>query len=62
MTGSIFNAEQRAAWENIFRHYVFGTEDANCAHIPQAARGLLAPMEDATVRTMRAQLLNKLNR
>ena len=29
---------QRAAWENLFRHYVFHADDETTAHIPENAR------------------------
>jgi hypothetical protein len=54
--------EQRAAWEDIFRHYVFEADAETAAHIPAAARGVLAPLDDGTARRLRAQLLKKLNR
>ena len=53
---------QRAAWAELFRHYVFEADDETAAHIPPGARGLLAPMDDNASRMMRAQLLKRLNR
>ncbi|TQT60452.1 cupin, partial [Xanthomonas perforans] len=32
------------------------------AHLPDAARGVLAPMDDASARSLRARLLQRLNR
>jgi hypothetical protein len=32
------------------------------AHIPQAGRGCLAPLDDNSARQLRAELLNRLNR
>lgn len=54
--------EQRRAWQELFRHYVFEAEEASFAHIPPAARGVLAPMDASSARALRAQLLQKLNR
>ena len=54
--------EQRAAWENLFRHYVFEQNAETAAHIPPAAQRVLAPLDDATARDLRARLLKKLNR
>lgn len=54
--------EQRQAWQELFRHYVFEAEPQNFAHIPPAARGVLAPMDANNARALRAQLLQKLNR
>lgn len=54
--------EQRVAWQELFRHYVFETDDHSFAHIPPGARGVLAPMNADTARAVRAQLLKKLNR
>ena len=53
---------QRAAWAELFRHYVFEADAETAAHIPPAARGLLAPFDDDASRMVRAQLLKRLNR
>lgn len=53
---------QRAAWAELFRHYVFEADAETAAHIPPAARGLLAPFDDNASRMVRAQLLKRLNR
>jgi hypothetical protein len=53
---------QRAAWAELFRHYVFEADGETAAHIPPGARGLLAPMDDNASRMVRAQLLKRLNR
>ena len=53
---------QRAAWAELFRHYVFEADAETAAHIPPAARGLLAPFDDHAARMVRAQLLKRLNR
>jgi hypothetical protein len=53
---------QRAAWAELFRHYVFEADGETAAHIPPAARGLLGPMDDNASRMVRAQLLKRLNR
>jgi hypothetical protein len=53
---------QRAAWAELFRHYVFEADGETAAHIPPAARGLLAPMDDNASRMVRSQLLKRLNR
>jgi hypothetical protein len=55
-------AEQRKAWQNLFRHYVFEADDRTAAHIPEAARRVLSPLDDAAARELRARLLQKLNR
>ncbi len=54
--------EQRKAWANLFRHYVFEADEQTAAHIPQDARRSLAPMDGDSVRTIRAQLLKRMNR
>ncbi|RBD47184.1 cupin-like domain-containing protein, partial [Xanthomonas oryzae] len=55
-------AEQRATWQEVFRHYVFEADGTTTAHLPDAARGVLAPMDDARARSLRARLLQRLNR
>ncbi|WP_426337343.1 cupin-like domain-containing protein [Pseudoduganella sp. R-31] len=54
--------EQRHAWEEIFRHYVFQADEKTAAHIPAGARRALGPIDDDTARMLRAQLLRKINR
>ena len=53
---------QRAAWENLFRHYVFEADANTVAHIPEKSRWSLGPLSDEAVREMRARLLARLNR
>jgi hypothetical protein len=53
---------EKAAWRDIFDYYVFGDAAVPGAHLPEAARGPLAPLDPATARRLRAQLLNRLNR
>jgi hypothetical protein len=53
---------QRAAWKEIFRHYVFDSDGSEAAHIPPAARHTLAPLDDTGARMLRAQILKRLNR
>jgi hypothetical protein len=53
---------QRAAWENLFRHYVFEADETTAAHIPEKSRWSLGPLNEEAVREMRARLLARLNR
>ena len=53
---------QRAAWAELFRHYIFEADGSESAHIPPAARGLLAPLDDGATRQIRSQLLNRMKR
>jgi len=53
---------QRAAWESMFRHYVFEADDATAAHIPEKARRSLGKLDANTIREMRAIILARLNR
>jgi len=55
-------AEQRKAWQEIFRHYIFEADTETAAHIPPHALGVLAPLDDDGARALRAQLLKKMNR
>ncbi|HBK47028.1 MAG TPA: cupin [Xanthomonadaceae bacterium] len=54
--------EQRETWREIFRHYVFDADADTAAHIPEAARGVLAPLDADRARGLRAYLLQRLNR
>jgi len=53
---------QRAAWEGLFRHFVFDADETTSAHIPPAARRVLAPLDADGARALRAQLLKRMNR
>jgi len=53
---------QRAAWENLFRHYVFQADDETAAHIPERARRSLGPLDANLVRELRANVLARFNR
>jgi hypothetical protein len=55
-------AEQRAIWQDVFDHYVFDADSDTAAHVPESARGVLAPMDEARARSLRARLLQRLNR
>jgi hypothetical protein len=53
---------EKRAWKSLFDYYVFGPADRAGAHLPEAARGDLGPMDDRKARRLRAYLLNRLNR
>jgi len=53
---------QREAWRALFDHYIFDADAQTAAHIPAAARGVLAPINDVSARQLRSLLLNRLNR
>ncbi len=55
-------APEKQAWRALFDYYVFGPADRPAAHLPEAARGNLAPMDEVKARRLRAVLLNRLNR
>jgi len=53
---------QRDAWRALFDHFVFDADGDTAAHIPERARGVLGPLDEARARQLRAVLLNRLNR
>lgn len=53
---------EKNAWKQIFDYYIFGPSERAGAHLPQHARGELAPIDDMSARQLRAYLLNRLNR
>lgn len=55
-------ASEKQSWRALFDYYIFGPAETAGAHLPEQARGPLAPLDDMTARRLRAQLLNKLNR
>ncbi|HEY5852350.1 MAG TPA: cupin-like domain-containing protein [Lysobacter sp.] len=54
--------DQRANWEDVFRHYVFQPGEATADHIPESARRVLSPLDETQARSLRARLLQRLNR
>lgn len=54
--------DQRRAWRAMFDHYVFETDGDPGAHLPEAARGVLAPPTPQGAGQMRRVLLDKLRR
>ncbi|UYC12675.1 cupin-like domain-containing protein [Xanthomonas sp. CFBP 8445] len=55
-------AREKQAWAQIFDYYVFGPGERAAQHLPEAARGELAPFDETRARRVRAQLLARLNR
>ncbi len=53
---------EKRAWRELFDYYVFGPAERAGAHLPEHARGNLAPMDEMKARRLRAYLLNRLNR
>ncbi len=51
---------QRDQWRELFDFYVFNPEPENFAHIPEAARGVLNPIDEQTARQIRKMLRDKL--
>jgi len=54
--------QEKRAWRAMFDYYVFGPADRAASHLPEAARGNLAPMDELKARRLRAWLLRRLNR
>jgi hypothetical protein len=54
--------EQRDAWNELFRYYVFEFSPEQLEYLPESRRGPLGPMDEMKARRLRAQLLNRLNR
>ena len=53
---------QRQAWRSVFNHYVFDADESVYAHIPEAGRGPLAPLDETSAKQLRATIVNKLSR
>ncbi len=51
---------QRKQWRELFDFYVFNPEPDNFEHIPEAARGVLNPIDEHTARQIRKMLRDKL--
>lgn len=53
---------EKRAWAALFDYYLFGPADRPAAHLPEGARGVLAPLTPLEARKLRAELLHRLNR
>lgn len=51
----------REHWRAIFDHYVFAAGPSVAAHVPEAARGILAPLDARTAGQVRAYLSRRLS-
>lgn len=54
--------EAKRQWRALFHHYVFENGSAVTAHLPEDARGILAPLTAETAGQIRAKLLRGLSR
>lgn len=54
--------EARTRWRALFDHYVFENGPEATAHLPEEARGILAPLTAETAGQIRARLLRGLSR
>jgi hypothetical protein len=54
--------KERCVWQHHFEHFIWGADPSTWAHIPEAARGILGPIDEDLSRQARAQLLNQLKR
>jgi hypothetical protein len=55
-------ADEKAHWREMFDHYVFDHDTTVAAHIPEQARGILAPLTLESAGRLRAFLLRALSR
>lgn len=53
--------DERAAWRQMFEHYVFSGGEAARAHVPQAGQGVLAPLDAAAAARLHQFLLRSLS-
>jgi hypothetical protein len=54
--------DEKQLWRALFDFYVFGDPRAAAEHIPEGARGILAPLDAETAGRIRANLLRSLSR
>ena len=54
--------KERRVWQHHFQHFIWDADPSTWAHIPEAARGILGPIDEVLSRQARAQLLNQLKR
>ena len=51
--------DEKELWRQMFDYYVFGDAAAAAAHIPEDARGILAPLDAESAGRIRANLLQE---
>jgi hypothetical protein len=54
--------QEKRAWRAMFDYYIFGPSGRAAEHLPESARGDLAPLDDISARRLRAKLLRRFNR
>ncbi|MBL8277454.1 MAG: cupin-like domain-containing protein [Pelomonas sp.] len=54
--------KEKRIWQHHLQHFVFNDDPHTWEHIPEAARGLLGPIDETLSRQARTQLLNQLKR
>ena len=54
--------QEKQAWKELFDYYVFEGGDRPREHLPEHARGVLAPLDEINARRLRADVLQRLNR
>ena len=54
--------KEKRVWQHHLQHFVFSDDPHAWDHIPEAARGLLGPIDETLSRQARTQLLNQLKR
>jgi len=54
--------QEKQAWRALFDYYAFGDPARPAEHLPEHARGILAPLDETAARRLRAELLQRLNR
>ena len=52
---------QKRAWQSVFNHYIFQTDEDPVEHLPDHAKGVLGPVTPDQARRLRACLINFLN-
>lgn len=53
---------EKRAWKELFDYYVFGPAERPQSHLPEHARGELAPLDASMARRLRGRLIQRLNR
>ncbi|AWL11391.1 tRNA(Phe) (7-(3-amino-3-carboxypropyl)wyosine(37)-O)-methyltransferase [Saliniradius amylolyticus] len=55
-------AHQKQAWQSLFDHWVFNSDEGRMNHLPEDKTGALGNIDEVRARRLRADLINKLNR
>ncbi|MFC4701566.1 cupin-like domain-containing protein [Glaciecola siphonariae] len=53
---------EKQAWKHVFDYYIFGDAEQSHDHLPENAKGILAPLDENHARRLRSLIIDRLNK